>query len=400
MKIVQINAVYESSSTGRIVMEIHDTIRDTAHESWVFCSDKAQPGNNIFRIGGTSGHKLHALNSRLWGLQGYFSAGATKGLISRLKIIKPDVVHLHNLHANFINFPILLDFLAKEDIPTVVTIHDCWFFTGHCCHYIEDKCDRWQTGCGDCPALHKYNNSWFFDRSRKIFNDKKRLFSNIPRLAIIGNSDWTTNQAKKSLLKEAKIIERIYNWIDLDIFYPRDKMIAREKLGIGKNDFVIIGVAQSWSEKKGLSVFIEIAKKHLTSKVIIIGEIKDKDGLPDNVMAIGTTSNATELAEYYSAADVFVNTSIQETFGKVSAEALACGVPIITNNLTANPELAGKGCGYIAEDNSTETYCELIENVRTKGREYFFDTCRNFAKQNFDMRQNINSYINMYKKIQ
>lgn len=391
MKVVQINAVYRFSSTGRTVMELHQNLRERGDESWVFCTNCSDAEQNIFLIGNKLDHKIHAFMSRLLGLQGYFSIVATKRLLRQLDTIKPDVVHLHNLHANYINFPLFLNYLSSNNIVTVITLHDCWFFTGHCCHYTEKKCVRWMTGCGHCPTLKDYNKSWFFDRTKKIFRDKKRLFAAIPRMGVVGNSEWTTTQARTSFLKNAKIVVRIYNWINLETFYPR--LVERE------NKFTVLGVAQGWSEKKGLSVFFNIARRFSDCKVILVGSFESPVDLLPNIDAVGAINSTDELAIYYSGADVFVSCSIQETFGNVSAEALACGTPIVVNNATANPELVGEGCGYVADNNDIESYYRAIEEIRRHGRKYYSEKCRVFAQKNFSMKKNINEYVDLYREL-
>ena len=220
MKIVQINAVYGFGSTGRNVAEMHDYFQQHGIVSFVFTSDKENQNEHIYRIGNKWDHKRHALFSRIWGLQGYFSKSATRKMIRHIKQISPDMVILHNLHANYIHFPLLLDFLAKNDIATLLVLHDFWFITGHCCHYTSIGCDKWKTECSHCQLLHTYNKSMFFDRSRKIHKDKKRLFLSIPQLGVIGVSKWVLNEVQQSFLKGAKLQDYIYNWIDLSIFHP------------------------------------------------------------------------------------------------------------------------------------------------------------------------------------
>lgn len=392
MKVVQINAVYQYSSTGRMTKELHDLLKLKGYESWVFCTNYSAYSDNIFKIGNKLDQIFHALGSRLMGLQGYFSKNATSKLLEQLDQISPDVVHLHNLHANYINFNLLFSYLANKNIATVVTLHDCWFFTGHCCHYTEDKCDKWLSGCGACRALHKYNNSWFFDRTKKIYTDKKKLFQSIPRLAIVGNSNWTTNQAEQSFLRNSRILKRIYNWIDLDTFYPRQ--IER------KDKFIILGVAQEWSEKKGLSILIEIANHYPEFEILLVGSVQTNQSLPENIKVIGVLTSKEELALYYSRADLLINSSIQETFGLVSAEALACGTPIIVNNATANPELVSERCGYVVENSDINTYYDAIDKIKCFGKAYYADACVRFARENFEMDQNIEEYIKLYERIQ
>ena len=309
MKIVQINAVYGYSSTGRNVAEMHEYFWQQSIESFVFTSDGESPDKHIYRIGDKRDHKFHALCSRIWGLQGYFSKSATRRMIRQIERIAPEVVVLHNLHANYIHLPLLLDFLGKKDIATLLVLHDFWFMTGHCCHYTNIGCYKWQSECHHCPLIHTYNKSLFFDRSRKIFRDKKRLFQAIPRLGVIGVSKWVLQEAKQSFLQKAKLLDFIYNWIDLSIFHPLPTTSLREKLNLSSSDFVILGVAQGWSQAKGLNQFMEIVRNMPDVKVVLVGRFPSNVSVPHNLLVAGEVNTPQKLAEYYSMADVFVNPS-------------------------------------------------------------------------------------------
>lgn len=400
MKVVQINAVYLYSSTGRNTMEMHQSLRSRGIESFVFCTNFYKPDENIFLIGNKIDYKMHALWSRICGLQGYFSCFSTKLLIRQLDKISPDVVVLGNLHANYINIEILLTYLSKKNIATVNVLHDCWSFTGHCCYYTEDGCYKWMTECNNCPILHKYNRSLFFDNSKKIFYKKKDLFGGISKLAVIGVSQWIANEGKRSpIFTNARIIKHIYNWINLDVFYPRETKTLREKLSLKIDDFVVLGVSQKWSEYKGLGHFISVANKINRIKFLMVGEMPDGVQLPSNIISIPPTNSADELAEYYSLGDVFLNFSIQETFGKVTAEALACGTPIIINNATANPELCGDGCGFVIDNNNEDDIIEAIRTIQKKGKHTYIDKCISFARSNFEKEKGISSYVELFNQL-
>ena len=399
MKVLQINAVYNLSSTGRTTTELHLAMLNKGIDSYVAYSKTNKPGDaRLYHIGSPLDVKLHGLFSRISGEQAYFSHLATKKLIKHIDAVSPDVVHLRNLHGNYINFPMLMDYLAKKDIAVVVTFHDFWFITGKCVYFTESRCDKWQYGCGNCPNLKDGNPTWFFDRTEKLLRDKTELFGEINRLALIGVSNYVTNEVKKSpIAKKAEIVKTIYNWIDFDKFYPRDAGRAREKYGL--NGFTVIGISAVWSDRKGLKSFIRLAEACPEITVVLVGSLKENTVLPKNITAVSATSSTDELAELYSAADVFITFSLEETFGKVSAEALSCGTPVICYDSTANPEIVGDGCGYVVPKNDFEGILNAVKKVRENGKNSYSSACVNFAHDRFDKNMLIDRYIDVYKQL-
>lgn len=398
MKVVQINAVYELSSTGRTCKEMHEYFMVHGIDSYKFYSVRNIDSDKYDLIGSDFDHKLHGLWSRLFGKQACFSYYHTRKLIRKLDSIQPDVVILRNFHSNYIHFPLLARYLAKNNIATVVVLHDCWFFTGHCCHYTEIDCQRWQKECHHCPLIRTNNKSLFFDNSRSIFRNKRHLFGQISRLAIVGVSDWITNEGQKSpIFEQAVKFERIYNWINLKVFYPREVSDLRMKLGLSDSDFIALGVSMLWDYKKGFEIYLEVAKILPEIKIVMIGNVPDVF-LPANIIVVLPTSSTDELAQYYSMADVLFNFSIQETFGKVSAEALACGTPLIVNNATANPELPGN-CGISVEGNNVQQVIDALSLIRAKGKDYYSLSCVKRANDLFDKDRNIEQYIKLFEDL-
>lgn len=398
MKVLQINAVTGYGSTGRACVEIADTLNKNNHEGYIAYSGGGTYING-YQIGTSIEKKIHGLFSRLFGNQAYYSTRGTKKLIKYIETLRPDIVHLNNLHGNYINLYILLKYLADKDISTVLTLHDCWFYTGKCRHYTVDNCFKWQTGCGHCPRVKKDNKSWFFDRSKKMFKDKNNGFKNIRKLAVVGVSEWITEEAKKSFLSSANTITKIYNWIDIDIFQPVETNSLRRNLKLD-NKFVILGVASEWNNSKGLDQFLELAEKlpH-NHKIVLVGKVDKAIQLPSNIISIPETQNIKELVEYYSMADVFVTLSLEETFGKVTAEALACGTPAIVYDSTACPELIGEKCGYVIEKNNINMVLKKILETENKTKEYYSKNCINFARENFNKDDRIEDYINLYNHL-
>lgn len=399
MKIVQINANYNSSSIGRTTSELHNWLMEHGEESYVFTTQKGVIDTNVFPVGNDFDHKVHSLCSRLFGLQGYFSFLATQKMLRKLKEIKPNIIHLRNLHANYINLPMLLKYIAENNIGCVITLHDCWLLTGHCCHYVKAGCDKWIVECHNCPMMKYDNNSWFFDTSRKCFRNKKRLFGNVKRMAVLGNSKWTFEQAQQSYLQNSPIIDYVYNWIDRETFYPIKTFDYWGKLKIRDRKFVVLGVCEGWCRAKGLHVFVELARRFPDYTFLLIGSVVEEMGFTNNIISVGTTRNNEELCEYYSHADVLLNPSVQETFGKVSAEALCCGTPIIVNRATANPELVGDGCGYVVDNNDVQQYADYIQEIKKNGKEKYSKKCVKFAAANFDKETNIKANVSIYERL-
>ena len=400
MKIVQINAVYGKSSTGRTCSELSDALRAEGHEIYTAYGSGYYNSPYTYRIGSDIEVKLHAFFSRVTGLQGYCSLNGTKKLLRYMDSIDPDIVHLRNLHANYINLKMLFNYLCEKNIATVITLHDCWFFTGKCTHYEMDRCYKWKNGCNHCKKLKNDIPSWFFDRTQKMWLDKKRFFDFIPRLAVIGVSDWITNETRESLLKNASIIRRIYNWIDLDVFYPRKSDIKR-KYNIPENKFIILSVSSSWDEKSDRFMDALTLSTLINDdmRLVLIGRGLNKGDLPDNIICIDYIESKTELASMYSTVDVYVHLSREDTFGKVVAEAMACGTPAIVYNTTALPELIGENCGYIVECGNMLSLFKAICLIKSSKKESYSKNCRLFVKENFEKNKLIKETEILYEDI-
>ena len=399
MKVLQINATYGHGSTGRNVAELHTYMQKQGIDSYVAYGEKRTVNDDrVFYIGCSTDHKFHGLMSRITGKQAYFSKIATRKLCKKIRKIMPNVIHLHNVHGNYLNFPMIMKFANKHNIPVMLNLHDCWFFTGKCCHYFSINCDKWQKQCGNCPQLKTNNVSWFFDQSKKVLEEKKRLFS-MAKLGVIGVSDWILGQAKESILKDAFLLKRIYNWIDTEKFKPRENVKTRKDLSIPKDQTIILAVSQGWDENKGLKDLIKVAENFTDSKVVLVGRPPKNKNLPGNIIVIPYVNNIETLTEIYSAADVFVNPSRMETFGKVTAEAMACGTPAIVYNNTGNKELVNDSVGACAKNLDINDLIAKIRFVLAKGKAFYKENCINSVKERFSMQDRLEEYVKAYKEL-
>ncbi len=398
MKVLMINAIYGSRSSGRSMKELAEKLREEGNEVFV-CSPQAHCDDIGFsRIGNDFDHKTHAFLSRLTGKQAYFSKGATKKLLKLVDEKKPDVIHVQVLHGNFIHFNYFFKEVAKRKIPVVFVLDDCWLFTGKCSHFTSAKCYKWQTGCDKCPQLQSCNPTWFFDRTKKMYADKKAVYESLDRFGVVAVSDWLLGEAKKSIMGKATVIKRIYNSIDVDVFKPVESDL-RQKLGL-EDKFVILGVATCLDESKGLSLFKELADKMPANyRIVFVGGLPQNTELPQNIMHVGHTESVEDLAKYYSMADVFVQMSVEETFGKVTAEALSSGTPAIVFNSTANPELIGEGCGYVVEPRDVDGVLENLKKIEKDGKGSYTDKCRQFIVRTMNKETTLNEFTEVYKEL-
>lgn len=405
MRVAHINATCATGSTGSIVRQLRDYAIAEGHQVRVFYGADVQTYEGATRIGSRLGQNLHALKSRLIGMQGYASHFATRDLLQRLDAFEPDVVHLHNLHANYINLPMLLGFLAHKDISTVLTLHDCWFFTGKCTYPVQTGCRKWaENGCYDCPQLmiDNVNPTWFFDRTQKCFEDKRLLFASIPRLGVVGVSDWITNEARRSFLADRRPV-RIYNWVDRTTFRPKpadDVSSLRRRFGIEPDEKMVLFVSGNLSERKGYNVLSSLPRfLDGNAKVVYVGGNKGALPLPNEVVAPGPARSQEDLALYYSAADICINTTKCETFGLITAESLACGTPVVVNPNTASLELVERGCGYLlSQQDNVREVAGIIKKMHGVKDENVVTKCVK-SSMRFDAEISMASYLDYYKMV-
>ena len=396
MKVLFINTVCGRSSTGRILYDIDCLLRENGDESLTLYGRYDAPENmNALRTETDLGNKLHGLHARLFDRQGFASKKATKKMIAAIKKYQPDIIHLHNLHGYYLNLPMLFTYLAKTDIPVVWTLHDCWPYTGHCVHYDAVGCEKWKTQCHHCPQKGVYPQSLFLDSSKRNHKEKNALFTAVKNLTVVTVSDWLKGEAEKSFLGKYPV-KRIYNGIDRTVFKPTDSRI-REKLGVG-DKYIILGVSDGWSKRKGLSYFLQLAKELKPDEVIVMVGFKKEEieQLPPGIIGLERTDSVQELVELYSAADVLINPSFEETFGLVTAEALACGTPAIVFNATACPELVDETCGRVVPKGDYDALKQAIADIRAA--ELTQNACVKRAAL-FDKQTNYRQYVNLYHSI-
>lgn len=400
MKIAQINSVCGISSTGRIASDISETAKKHGIENRVFYGFLEDPTGNGTKFNSDFNVHADAALTRLFGNRGHYNRKATQKLISELEAYKPDVIHLHNIHGQYLNVPMLCEYICRIDVPVVCTLHDCWLFTGDCFYFDKCGCNAWETGCPrNCPFETEMFTNKICNSSKKNWEEKKALISKIRNLTIVTPSVWLADLTARSFLGNAKIMT-INNGIDISSFCPT-KSDFRKKYDL-QNKFVVMGMCFTLDsqDRKGGHYLIELADKLPDScAIVILGMDKPNEDMAKNVIFIPKTNSVKELAEVYSAADVFVNPTLEDNFPTVNLEALSCGTPVITFDTGGSPEAVDANTGKVVKKGDAKGLLEAIEEIMAVGKNKYENCCRQRAKQLFSRELMCERYITVYNKL-
>lgn len=396
MNVLQINAVYGEKSTGTIMADIGSVVEKSGHHAFYAYQRSSQPVQNGYRVGSLFDWKVHALLARLFGGQGFYSSFATRKLIRQIEKSQIDVIHLHNLHSNFVNVDMLLRYIEKKDIATVITMHDCWWFTGKCFHYVDCGCDRFTSGCGKCLKRNAAPRSILFDTSARCWAKKKKRLLAIPRLKMVGCSKWICSEAKKGFLRECDM-EQIYNGVDTSVFRPYDTSDLKEKLGVG-DSLLVLGMANKWLDARNAELLRRVSALPEV-QLVLVGctqtQIARLAAEYPAIVAIGYISDRRELARYYSMADVFVNVTHADTLPTVNMESICCGTPVITYDSCGSPELVDEDSGIVVAEDDVTGLIAALEQIRVRR----YADCSGIGKSKFDKNIAYKQYLALYNGI-
>ncbi|SFC52532.1 Glycosyltransferase involved in cell wall bisynthesis [Bacillus sp. OV322] len=393
MKVLQINSVCGIGSTGRIATDIHAILKEQGHKSYIaFGRENPINCDSALRIGNKYDNYKHVTITRIFDRHGFGSKRVTRDFITVLKTLNPDVIHLHNIHGYYLNIELFFEYLKESNKPVIWTLHDCWSFTGHCTYFDDIGCNKWMSLCHSCPQKKSYPSSMLLDNSKQNFKIKKEIFTDVKNLKIVTVSKWLRSVVEKSFLNEypIKVIE---NGIDLNIFKPVYSDF-KTKYNI-ENQYVLLGVASEWEERKGLRYFLKLSENLEDNyKIVLVGLNKEQiNTLPKNIIGLPKTNNIQELIGIYSSADIYLNLSVEETMGLTTVEALACGTPVIVFNATALPEIVDQNCGLVVDKGDISMLKEAIFTLKSEA--ITKNSCINRAKL-YEKNKKYNQYINLY----
>lgn len=399
LKLLQINVAANWGSHGRIAEEIGLEAMAQGWESYIAYGRYANPSkSHIVKIGDLFDHCLHGAQSLLLDRHGLASCGPTKKLIKEIEQIKPDLIHLHNIHGFYLNYPILFRYLSTVDIPVVWTLHDCWAFTGHCAWPIHGHCDRFQEQCCHCPLQSKgYPKSFLLDRSRSNFKLKKRYFRSLQDLHLVTVSRWLEQQVRLSFMQDMDI-RTIYNGLDTEVFRPS----GTPPTSVTDGHPLVLGVCNAWYDWKGLDDMAALRELLPDDyEVMVVGVNEDQmHRLPEGITCIRRTDSVSQLAEIYSQADVFVNPSKVESFGMTTAEALSCGTPSIVYDTSACPEVVDNLTGRVVPLGDVNALAKAVMEICSlPGREAMRQACRERAIRLFNRQDRYKEYLQLYNEV-
>lgn len=363
MKYLFINVLAGSASTGRLCAEKCRELMRQGDECLLAFGRGVTGCEDIptLQIGTAVDYNLHAAMSRVLDNQGFGSRRATAEFLRRVREYDPDVIWLHNLHGYYLNLELLFDYLRGCGKKILWTLHDCWAFTGHCTYFDFVGCDRWKTGCHHCPQKKAYPTSLLLDGSKRNYGKKEALFTGIPNMTLLVPSHWLERRVQESFLREYPV-EVVANTVNTGIFKPTPSDF-RKRYGL-ENQRIILGVANIWEERKGLKDFVALSGMlEEPYRIVLVGlSPEQRRQVPERILTLPRTASAGELAQIYSAADVYVNPSVEETFGMTALEAHCCGTPSIVYEDTACEEIAAQ-YGGIAVPRGPENLLRAIQKL-------------------------------------
>ncbi len=395
MRIAYLNT-YCNGSTGRIIGSLREICQEYGIDTMSIYSRGVEVSkrNNSFRYHNIIEFFLDALCTRLLDAHGLGNIFNTIRIIRRLKEFSPDIIHLHNLHGYWINYIILFRFIKKYHIKVVWTFHDCWHFTGHCTHFDYVKCYKWKTCCHHCEQTKEFPSSCL-DFSKRNYYLKKKVFSSIYELVVVTPSFWLKEQVQQSFLQRYDI-EVIHNGIDLNVFYPSTNNQLRKSIIDQGFKAIVLGVAASWNERKGLSFIQEVANKRKEWYFVIIGSTRVEQRIQmSNIVYIDRTENVNELRDWYSAADVLAQPTLEDTYPTTNLEAIACGTPVVTFPTGGSKEIVREsGWGLVTKDCTSTSLEESLVVIICDNK--IMDLDSSFE---LDSRKNYLKYIDLYNSV-
>ena len=398
MKILQVNCVYNKGSTGKLIHDIHCQLQNNEIDSVVCYGRGAKTGEpDVHKVCPELYAKFQNLLTRFTGIMYGGCALSTAQLISRIRAEKPDVVHLQCINGYFVNIYRLLNYLKKQKIPTVVTLHAEFMYTANCGH--ADTCEKWRTGCGNCPRLRKETGSLLFDRTGKSWERMKKAFAGSENIFIITSvSPWLRDRAMQSPMLKNHQHRVVCNGIDTEVFKPVFSKELYDRYNPDGKKLILHVTARFKDPNKGGRHVLDLAKRLGEEyRILLVGNgIPEQKELPSNVVRIGPVSDCRLLAELYTICDVTVLTSKKETFSMICPESLCCNTPVVGFCAGGPEQIALPDfSGFCAHGNMAELE-KLTREWAARPKD---DGCRQQAVCAYHKKQMVKNYLSVYREV-
>lgn len=405
MKILQVNSLYRSGSTGKITSDIHEELLNRKIES-VVCYGRGEVWKepHVYKICSEFYVHFNSLWFRATGIMYGGSIVSTSKLIGIIKKEKPDIVHLQCLNSTFVNIYRIVRWLKENHIPTVLTLHAEFMYTGWCGYAFD--CEQWKNknGCGyhqKCPQSDQVRHTFFRDRSHTMWRLMKKAFAGWNNdLVVASVSPWLCSRAKQSPIFDEKKHCVVMNGIDMDhVFHPYDEEVSRslkKELGIVDEKIVFHTtpfLSSNPKHMKGGYFIIELARSMPSEKFVVAGNYDKNLNIPSNLILLGNIQDQKKLAALYSMANLTVLTSKKETFSMVTVESLCCGTPIVGFEAGAPEMIAIKEYSEFVEYGNLEKLKQVVEKWIDKVVDYedLLKKARRYSR-----KMMVEGYIDVY----
>ena len=378
---------------------LYEISRRNGFDPYAAFSRSDVPDNiNGYRIGSRLDFMCHVAGDIISDRSGLGSRNETVRFLKWVDQIRPDIIHLHNIHGFYINIELLFAYIKKNNIPVIWTLHDCWTMTGHCAYFDYIGCEKWESGCDHCPQhLESYPYS-ITDHSKRNYYRKKKAFTGVGNMTIVTPSRWLADIVKKSYLREYQV-RVIPNGIDTDRF----RVLDNETESTQEKRYIILGVANVWTKRKGLQYFEQLAEVMDASYVIyLVGVSRRQQKMlqsryEDRIITIQHTDSQEELVQLYNEALCYVNPTLEDNFPTTNLKSMACGTPVITFRTGGSPEALDSSCGYVAEKGNINEIYNVIRTIANNGKDCYTDKCR--IKLQYSREARFCEYMELYRSV-
>ena len=334
MKIMYMNVTYKQGSHGNMVSMLHHDMIKDGHDSFVlYGRGKKTKDKDVYKIASNIEIKVHALLTRLTGFHGFFSPFATLKAKRLIRKINPDIIHLHELHAYYINMDAIIKYINKKKIKTYFTFHSEMMYTGKCGFSFD--CNKFEDTCNHCPLVKEYPKSLLFDQVKTMHQLRKKAFDGFDRLNVLSPSKWLISKYQKSFLKDVPIAH-INNGIDETNFLKEYDRPHNNKYILAVANKIDSDLRKGFQDLKILATRL---LKH-DMDVVVIGAVLDHKELPSNMHVLKRTNAQEVLASYYQHALAFVILSQMENQPLTVIESLMSGTPVIGYDVGGIKEMA------------------------------------------------------------